>query len=54
MPILSTDLPDANTAIEKAKARERFERLYPGRLELFGMIYESRWQRLREKFQVFG
>jgi len=49
--ILSTDLPEADIAIEKARVRERFERLYPGKLELFEMIYESRWRRLWEQFR---
>jgi hypothetical protein len=49
--ILSTDLPEADIAIEKAKVRERFAQLYPDRMDVFEMVYESRWRRLWEQFR---
>jgi len=49
--ILRDDYPEIDIEIEKAKVRERCEELFPGRLDLFEMIYESRFQRLWEQFR---
>ena len=49
--ILSTDLPEADILIERHKLRDLCEELFPGREELFEMIYESRFDRLWEQFQ---
>ena len=48
--ILSTDLPEVDILIERGKLRELCEQLFPGRLDLFDMIYESRFDRLWEQF----
>ena len=48
--ILSTDLPQIDIVIQVEKLRELCEELFPGRDELFEMIYASRFERLREQF----
>lgn len=48
--ILSTDLPEVDILIERNKLRALCEELFPGREDLFEMIYESRFDRLREQF----
>ena len=48
--ILSSDLPAVDIEIEKSKVRERCLELYPDREWLFDIIYESRFDRLREQF----
>jgi len=48
--ILSTDLPEVDILIERNKLRALCEDLFPGRADLFEMIYESRFDRLREQF----
>jgi hypothetical protein len=50
--ILSSDLPEVDIAIERARLRERCEELFPDRLELYDMIYESRFDRLWEQFRA--
>ncbi len=49
--ILSSDLPAIDIEIEKNKVRERCLELHPGREELYGMVYESRFQRLWDQFR---
>ena len=49
--ILSSDLPAIDIEIEKNKVRERCLELYPGREQLYDMVYESRFQRLWEQFR---
>lgn len=51
MLIVSTDYPEIDIEIEKAKVRERCEELYPDRMELYYMIYESRFNRLWQQFR---
>ena len=48
--ILSTDLPKVDILIEVEKLRELCEELFPGREELFDMVYGSRFDRLWEQF----
>jgi len=48
--ILSTDLPEIDIVIQVEKLRERCEELFPGRGDLFEMIYASRFDRLKEQF----
>ena len=48
--ILSTDLPRIDIVIQVEKLRELCEELFPGREELFEMIYASRFERLMEQF----
>jgi hypothetical protein len=47
--ILSSDLPAIDIEIEKSMIRERCLELYPGREQLYDMIYESRFERLWEQ-----
>jgi len=49
--ILSSDYPDVDVAIEKEKVRARCEELFPDRMDLYEMIYESRFQRLWDQWR---
>ena len=52
--ILISDYPEIDIEIEKSKVRERCEELYPDRMDLYDMIYESRFYRLRVQFRDLG
>jgi len=49
--ILISDYPEIDIEIEKAKVRELAEELFPDRMDLYEMIYESRFRRLWEQFR---
>ncbi len=49
--ILISDYPEIDIVIEKSNVRERCEKLYPERMDLNEMIYESRFNRLWEQFR---
>ena len=49
--ILSSDLPAIDIEIAKNDVRERCLELYPEGELLYGMIYESRFQRLWDQFR---
>jgi hypothetical protein len=49
--ILSSDYPDVDIAIERGRVRELAEALFPDRMDLYEMIYESRFDRLWEQFR---
>jgi len=49
--ILSSDLPETDILIERSRLRALCEELFPGKEELFDMIYESRFDRLWEQFR---
>ncbi len=49
--ILISDYPEIDIEIEKTKVRERCEELYPDSMDLYEMIYESRFNRLWEQFR---
>ncbi|MFQ5914496.1 MAG: hypothetical protein ACE5JS_15080 [Nitrospinota bacterium] len=49
--ILLEDYPRIDIEIEKEMVREQCERLFPDRLELYEMIYESRFDRLWTQFR---
>ena len=49
--ILSTDYPKVDIEIEKQSLRERCQELFPERMDLYEMIYESRFQRLWQQFR---
>ncbi|HHT9155742.1 MAG TPA: hypothetical protein ACFYD5_08005 [Candidatus Tripitaka sp. YC43] len=51
MLIVGTDYPEIDIEIEKAKVRQRCEELYPDRMHLYEMIYESRFNRLWYQFR---
>ena len=50
--ILSTDLPEVDILLERAKLCDLCEELFPGRSELYDMIYESRFDRLWQQFRA--
>ena len=52
--ILREDIPAADIAIERAGLREVCARLFPDRLGLYDMIYESRFARLWAQFRGAG
>jgi hypothetical protein len=49
--IVASDYERIDVEIEKAELREECARLFPDKLELYDMIYESRFQRLWEQFR---
>jgi hypothetical protein len=49
--IVATDYPQVDIEIERRNLRELCRRLFPDRLELFGMVYESRFRRLWDQFR---
>jgi hypothetical protein len=49
--IVSTDYPEVDVRIEQEKVRARCEELFPDRMELYEMIYESRFERLWSQFR---
>ena len=49
--ILISDYPEIDIEIEKSKVRVRCEEWYPNSMELYEMIYESRFNRLQEQFR---
>lgn len=49
--ILFTDYPEIDIIIEQGKVREKCEALFPDRMDLYEMIYESRFDRLWAQFR---
>ena len=49
--IVATDLPEIDLVLEEEKLRQECEALFPDRMELFEMIYTSRFKRLKEQFR---
>ncbi|HEX9867275.1 MAG TPA: hypothetical protein VGC99_01550 [Candidatus Tectomicrobia bacterium] len=49
--IVASDYERIDVEIEKAELRQECARLFPDKLELYDMIYESRFQRLWEQFR---
>ncbi len=50
--ILNDECPLVDIEIAKDKLREKAEKLFPGRLETYKMIYEARFNRLWEQFRA--
>lgn len=50
--ILSLDFPDVDVEIERGRVRALAETLFPDRMELYEMIYESRFDRLWQQFRA--
>jgi hypothetical protein len=48
--ILGSDSPPADIAMERYRLREWCEQVFPDRMDLYDMIYESRFDRLIEQF----
>jgi hypothetical protein len=49
--ILISDYPEIDIELEKANVRRLAEELFPERMDLYEMIYESRFRRLWEQFR---
>lgn len=49
--ILNSEIPWIDIEIAKERLREKVQRFFPGRLHIHRMIYESRFQRLKEQFR---
>ncbi len=49
--ILTEDYPEIDIELAKGALREECQRLFPDRMELFELIYESRFRRLWEQFR---
>ena len=49
--ILTSDIPRIDVEIAAQEVRAECERLFPEKVQLFEMIYESRFQRLWEQFR---
>ncbi len=49
--IVASDYPDVDIDIEIASLRRWCERRLPDRLDLFELVYASRFRRLREQFR---
>ena len=48
--IFRSDYPEVDIAIERARLREWCEDVFPDRMDLYDMVYESRFDRLLEQF----
>ena len=49
--IVSTDYPEVDIEIEKEKVKNRCRDLFPDKMELYEIVYESRFRRLWEQFR---
>lgn len=47
--LLYSDLPEIDIEIAINELREFCRRRFPDRMDLFRMVYESRWRRFREQ-----
>jgi hypothetical protein len=50
--ILISDYPEIDIELEKVKVRQLAEELFPDRMDLYEMVYESRFRRLWEQFRT--
>ena len=50
--IVATDCSDREIDIERLHLRTQAMKLFPDKMLLFDLIYERRFQRLREQFRV--
>jgi hypothetical protein len=50
--VLNTDLPWIDIEIQIEKLREEARRLFPGKDDLFELVYESRFRRLWEQWRM--
>ena len=48
--IIGSDYPMIDIEIEKQKLRERISELFPDKIDLYDLIYEPRFRRLKEQF----
>jgi hypothetical protein len=49
--IVGSDYPMIDIEIEKQKLRERISELFPDKIDLYDLIYETRFRRLEEQFR---
>lgn len=49
--ILSSDFPRIDVEIAKAEVKDRCRELFPDKMALYEMVYESRFKRLWEQFR---
>ena len=49
--IVSSDYPDVDIDLEIERVRDKCRELFPGKDELFRLIYDSRFKRLRDQFR---
>lgn len=49
--IVATDCPRIDVDIERAALRRRCQALFPDKMDLYDMIYESRFRRLWQQFR---
>jgi hypothetical protein len=49
--IVSSDYPMIDIEIEKQKLRERISELFPDKIDLYDLIYEPRFRRLKDQFR---
>jgi predicted house-cleaning noncanonical NTP pyrophosphatase (MazG superfamily) len=49
--IVASDYPEIDIELMKAALREKVEEYFPDGLDLYEMIYESRFRRLKEQFR---
>jgi hypothetical protein len=49
--ILTTDYPDIDIQIEKANLKRRVREIFPDKVQVYEMIYESRFRRLWEQWR---
>ena len=50
--IVATDCPRIDVQIERAALRRRCQVLFPDKMDLYEMVYESRFERLWEQFRA--
>lgn len=49
--IVATDCPRVDIDIQRAELRRRCQTLFPDKMEVYEMVYESRFRRLWEQFR---
>lgn len=49
--IVGSDYPMIDIEIEKQKLREMISELLPDKIDLYGLIYEPRFRRLKDQFR---
>ena len=50
--IFATDVPRVDVDIERANVRRRCQELFPDKMHVFDLVFESRFQRLWEQFRA--
>ena len=50
--IVATDTPRIDVDIVRANARRRCQELFPDKMHIYEMVYESRFQRLWQQFRA--